>query len=103
MQTPPLHAGEKAATGRFVGPVRVELDGVVQSVWNFQRLMLLLPRFTMKFGEPDGGAVAPSRSEGSSPPKVELSEKHCCVALWPASICDLSKAHVSAPRNRLAL
>jgi hypothetical protein len=36
MQVPPLHALVYPATARLVGPVKVELEGVVQSTWNFQ-------------------------------------------------------------------
>jgi hypothetical protein len=46
MQVPPLHAGLKAATGMFVGPVKVELEGVVKSAWNFQRLSEFAPKLT---------------------------------------------------------
>ncbi len=43
MQVPPPQAGVKAAPVIFVGPVRVELAGLVQSTWNFQRLSPSLP------------------------------------------------------------
>ncbi len=38
MQVPPLQASVKAVTGIETGPVKVELAGVAQSTWNFQRL-----------------------------------------------------------------
>ena len=37
-QVPPLHASVKAAPATWVGPVNVELAGLAQSTWNFQRL-----------------------------------------------------------------
>jgi hypothetical protein len=46
MQVPPLQAGENAATGRLVGPVKVELAGVVKSTWNFQMFSELVPKLT---------------------------------------------------------
>ncbi len=46
MQVPPLHASVKAATGTSVGPVKVELAGVVQSTWNFHTPRLLVPKAT---------------------------------------------------------
>ena len=47
-----------------VGPVKVELLGVVKSAWNFQRFNAPeLGSISMKnSGEPAGGAVAPSKS-----------------------------------------
>ena len=64
MQVPPPQASVKAATGMFVGPVKVELLGVVKSAWNCQRLRELLPIFRKMFGEPAGGYVNPSISDG---------------------------------------
>jgi hypothetical protein len=65
---PPPHADVKAATGMLVGPVSVALAGVVKSAWNFQRFSELVPKFMRKFGDPAGGAMVPSRSEGRTPP-----------------------------------
>ena len=65
---PPPQAAEKAATGSVAGPVKVELDGVVKSTWNLKKFRLLVPKFTRKFGEPEGGAIAPSKSDGRRPP-----------------------------------
>src|SRR5689334_8690506 len=42
---PPPHAGVNAATGIFLGPVNVELAGVMKSTWNFHRFKELLPKF----------------------------------------------------------
>ena len=68
MQAPPLQAGEKDATGIVVGPVSVMFAGVVQSTWNFHSCRLFDPKSSRKFGEPAGGGVDPSRSEGSRLP-----------------------------------
>ena len=65
---PPLQAGENAATGIVVGPLRDELPGVVQSTWNRHRRRLFVPKLTTSFGAPAGGGVEPSRSDGSRPP-----------------------------------
>ena len=70
---PPLQAVTNAATGMLVGPVNVELAGVAKSTWNFHRLSELLPKLRKKLGEPKGGAIDPSRSDGNRPPKAELS------------------------------
>src|SRR5216684_4411383 len=61
---PPLHNGVKGATGILRGPVKVELAGVVKSAWNLYRFREFTPKFITKFGEPAGGGVWPSRSEG---------------------------------------
>jgi hypothetical protein len=53
-------------------PVKVELLRVAKSAWNFQTFNA--PEagsiFIKKFGEPAGGAVAPSKSEGRRLAKV---------------------------------
>ena len=77
---PPEQAALKAATAIFVGPVKVVLAELAKSTWNFHKLSELAPKFMKKLGEPAGGSVLPSRSEGSRPPKLVLSWKHCCVA-----------------------
>src|SRR5262249_30435341 len=74
---PPPHAGENAATGIVVGPVSVEFAGVAQSVWNLHSSREFVPKLTRSFGEPAGGGVDPSRSEGKRPPYAEVSWKHC--------------------------
>src|SRR6266700_197032 len=73
---PPLHAAVNAATGTLIGPVRVEFDGVVKSTWKRQIFRELVPKFTNTLGAPAGGAVEPSRSDGSNPPKLGLNWKH---------------------------
>ena len=52
-----------------------------------------------KFGEPAGGSVDPSKSDGNSPPKDELRWKHTCVAGNPARIAAPLYAHTCAPVN----
>src|SRR5262245_6952519 len=100
MQVPPLvHDGVNAATGSVVGPVNVEFPGAAQSTWKRQSRRLFVPNSTMVLGAPVGGGVGPSRSEGSNPPSLVPSVKHCCVAGWPASIFARSQAHISGPRN----
>src|SRR5258708_4060407 len=76
----PLHSGVKAATGMLVGPVKVEFAGVEKSTWNLNIRRELDPKKITKLGEPMGGAVAPSMSEGSKPPTDEPCWKHTCVA-----------------------
>src|SRR3712207_3353970 len=80
MHVPPLHASLKAATASVLGPVIVELAGVVQSVCIFQTRSEFEPKLTKYSGAPAGGAVCPSMSAGSTPPKAELNWKHCSVA-----------------------
>src|SRR5579859_2700398 len=85
-QVPPPHNGEKAATGIVIGPVKVELVGVAKSTWNLKRFRLLLPKNTIKLGEPAGGGVVPSTSEGRSPPTEEPCWKQTCFAACPFSM-----------------
>jgi len=65
---PPLHVCVNGATAMVVGPVKVVLAVVVQSVWNFHRPRVLavvaLGIFMKYAGEPAGGGLAPSRSGG---------------------------------------
>src|SRR5260370_2145267 len=86
MQAPPPQASVKGATGMLMGPVKVVLAEFAKSTWNFHSLSELEPKLRKNSGEPTGGAVAPSRSAGSTPPKLVLSWKHCCVAAAPASM-----------------
>src|SRR5690349_7340643 len=96
-EPPPPHAGVKVDTGIFLDPVKVVLAGLAKSTWNFQRFRLFVPKLRKKLGDPVAGAVVPSRSEGSNPPKLVLSWKHCWVALAPASMLVRSKAQTLAP------
>jgi hypothetical protein len=103
MQVPPPQAGVNGATGMLSGPVSVVLAGVVKSTWNFHSWRELLPKLRRKFGEPAGGRVAPSRSAGRTPPKLELSWKHCMVAAAPLSNAPRSRAQTFAPAKELPL
>ncbi len=76
----------KAATEMVEGPVSVELAGVVQSVCMRQTLSEFEPKLTKYSVAPAGGAIVPSMSAGSTPPKLELNWKHCSVAAAPVSI-----------------
>ena len=58
-----------------------------------------MPSSRKKLGEPEGGAVAPSRSEGSRLASLVPSRKHCAVAVLPDSIAVRSKAHAAGPTN----
>src|SRR5216684_3838263 len=103
MHAPPPQASLNVATARLVGPVNVELFVFVKSTWNFQRLSEFVPKFRKNSFEPAGGAVAPSRSAGSNPPKLELSWKHTAVAALPARIAALFNAQARPPTNELPL
>src|SRR5258708_17014242 len=100
---PPEHAAGNAATGMLVGPVKVELAGVAKSTWNFHKLSEFVPKFRYMSGAPAGGALDPSRSDGSRLPKLELSWKQTWVAAAPARIAALSSAHARAPTKVLPL
>src|SRR6476661_8060247 len=88
-----------------VGPVKVEFCGLVKLTWNFQRNSALEPGSTLmtKLGEPAGGCVAPSKSEGSQLAYVEFTEvKLKCTSAGadaPASIALRSNAATSGPMN----
>src|SRR5229473_3944466 len=91
MQVPPLQASVKAATGTLMGPVRVEFAGVVQLTENRQTVNELLPKLMNGSGVPDAGRLAaPSRSAGSTPPKLVESWKHCWVAAAPDNMDERS-------------
>src|SRR5947207_7262179 len=101
MQAPPLQARLNAATGMFAGPVSVVLALFAQSTWNFQRFSEFDPKFMMKLGDPAGGALLPSRSDGRRPPKLDPSWKHCCVAAAPDNIALRFRAQTFEPANEL--
>src|SRR6478752_4583537 len=69
----PQSSGSKSAIGTSTGPEKVALPGFEKSAWNFQTWitspglpsMKLAPRDSAKLGEPSGGGVAPSRSDGT--------------------------------------
>src|SRR5260370_2784905 len=100
---PPEHAAVNAATGMVVGPVKVELAGVVKSTWNFHRLSTFEPKFREKYCSPAAGAIVPSRSYGNRLPTLELCWKQTWVAAAPARIAALSNAHARAPTKVLPL
>src|SRR5438046_7877967 len=100
---PPPHAAANAATGMFIGPVKVEFPGLWKSTWNLQKFSELRPKFKRKFGLPAGGEMVPSRSDGRRPPKDELSWKHTWVAAPPASIALRSYAQALLPAKLLPL
>src|ERR1043166_985243 len=99
MQTPPLQAWVNAVTARVVGPVSAGFAAVVQSTWNFQSCSALGPRLTRKFGDPAGGGVVPSRSDGNRLSKSAPTCTHCAVAGRPLSIAARSSAHTIAPSD----
>src|SRR3954469_11769281 len=103
MHAPPLrHASVKPAIGITVGPVNVLRVGVAKSTWNLNRLSELVVAMPMKkFGDPAGGAVAPSRSEGRRLATLEGCWKQTWVAGAPASMAVRLYAHASAPTNEL--
>lgn len=86
IQVPPLHTGVNAVTGIAVGPVNVEADGVVKFTWNLNRFRLFVPKNRRKLGDPAGGGVLPSRSEGRRPPTEVPCWKQTCVAGCPFSM-----------------
>src|SRR5258708_9867829 len=81
-----------------VGPVKLELAGVVQSTWNFQvdKVVAVVPSPTTVSFSPVGGAVVPSTSPARMPPWLASVVKHCCVAAAPVSIAERFIAQISA-------
>src|SRR5665647_3676139 len=61
---PPPHARLNGATGMLIGPLSVVLAVLFQSTWNFHKFSEFEPKFMKKFGDPAGGTVLPSRSDG---------------------------------------
>src|SRR5260370_33600635 len=87
------------ATAISTGPVNVEFPGLAKSAWNRKRFRSLeSARSTKKLGEPDGGSVLPSRSEGSR--LATLLWKQICVAAAPASIAARFSAQAPRPQER---
>src|SRR6516225_3230089 len=92
------HASVNGATGISVGPVKVELAGLLKSTWNrkkFRSDASATP--TIKLGDPTGGDVFPSRSDGSRLETLGGSWKQMIVAAFPASIFARSSAQAIAP------
>src|SRR5215468_7752611 len=97
MQAPPLQAAAKAATGMFVGPDSVAVPAVKLTLDIFHKLTEFEPKLRKNSGEPAGGGVAPSKSAGSTPPKLLVSWKQIWVAAVPAIIEARSSAHSLEP------
>src|ERR1051326_6213757 len=80
-QTPPPQASVQTATVMLDGPVNVELAGRGETAGKRQNLSTLVElRLKRKFGEPAGGCVAPSTSDGKRLAKLVLSWKQTMVA-----------------------
>src|SRR5438045_9321995 len=89
-----------AAAVITIGPVNVELAGCTQSTWNLHRFSR--PRsgsmLARKFGEPAGGGVGPSTSEGRRLATDAGRSKHTNLGLArPPRRSPRFPAHVSAP------
>src|SRR5262245_27140230 len=97
MQVPPPQAAANAATGMFVGPESVAVPAVKLTLEIFHRLREFEPKLRKNSGDPAGGGVAPSRSAGSTPPKLLLNWKQIWVAAVPAIIEARSSAHSLEP------
>src|SRR5713101_9127643 len=92
----------KGATGIRTGPVNVDLAGFAKSTWNWKMLRSLeSPISTKKLGDPAGGNVLPSRSEGNRLATLGGFWKQIMAAELPASMAARSKAHACAPRKLL--
>ena len=69
-----------------------------KSTWNLYRFSVFeVPSSMKKLGEPAGGGVEPSRSDGSRLASLVPSWKHCPVAAAPASIAVRSSAQAAGP------
>src|SRR5437899_1953503 len=102
MQVPPPQTSLKLATEIAVGPVKVELLGLLKSTWNLKRFNVLgAEKVRKKFGSPAGGAVVPSRSEGNRLATLEPCWKQTMLAAPPLSINGRSKAQGFAPVNTI--
>src|SRR5919201_596647 len=102
---------ESKEAGLSVPPlVNVELAGVVQSTWKFQisscfdrslkNGMAGSSKCTKRSGAPAGGAVGPSRSEGSMLWKLVSRSKYTSDAAEPASIAVRSNATAPTPTRQ---
>ena len=82
-------AWTKGVTAIVMGPVNLELVGVVKSTWNLKRCSApVLNRSTKKFASPAGGKVAPSRSEGNNVNSFVFVMKQMALAVAPANIAE---------------
>src|SRR4029453_13243384 len=90
------------ATVMLVGPVNVLFAGTTKSTWNLKRFKVVEVFSSMwKLGEPWGGGVGPSRSEGRKNASAVERWKQTAVADCPASIRVRSMAQVLAPMKKL--
>src|SRR5258708_35602764 len=103
MHVPPLQAAAKAATEILVGPVNAPVPLVKLIFDTCHKFSELLPKLRKYAGAPAGGAVVPSMSEGSTPPKAFVNWKQTCVAGCPASMDVRSMAHNFDPAKVLPL
>src|SRR5215471_1905464 len=102
MQVPLLpQASLNAFTASVVGPVNVELAGVVKSTWNWNAasVLALAPSDRSVLGSPEGGSMLPSRSAGSRLETLVGALNETLVAGWPASIAERSRAATLDPRK----
>src|SRR6516165_212862 len=95
-----LQISLKGATGIRPGPVNVEFAGLAKSTWNRKMNKSVASAMpSMKLGAPAGGAVVPSRSDGSRLDTLDGCWKQTAVAALPASMFARSYAHAMAPAN----
>src|SRR5919197_5743374 len=94
--------GLNAATGNWMGPANLELDGSDQSTWNRYRSRAD-PHFVVSnparySGEPSGGDLHPSRSAGSIPLEFGSGEsRYTRDAGRPWSMAARSNATTATP------
>ncbi len=93
-----LQISLNVATGITLGPLKVEFPGMAKSTWNWKRSRSLESAIsTKKLGDPVGGSVLPSRSDGKRLATLGGFWKQILVAELPASMAARSKAHACAP------
>src|SRR5215469_13915221 len=102
MQVPLLpQASLKEFTASVLGPVNVELAGVVKSTWNWNAasVFALAPSERSVLGSPAGGSMLPSRSAGRRLETLVGALNEMLVAVWPASMAERSSAATLVPRK----
>src|SRR5215472_4572334 len=101
MHVPPPQASLNALVARLVGPVSVELAGVVKWTWNWKAasVLALAPRDRTLFRSPAGGWVLLSRSDARKLLTFVGPLNEMLVAGWPASIAERLSAATLGPRN----
>ena len=83
-----------------VGPEKVDCFGFAKLTWNFQTFSTPPngSRLITKFGEPEGGDVAPSRSDGNRLEYAPFNLKQTSAGFeLPISMAFLSMAQASGP------